>query len=101
MTGTSPHSRTAKSASRAERLEARVSPEQKALFKRAAELQGRKLTDFMVSSLQEAALRVIEEAQLIRLSEQDSRDFAEALLRPRKPPARLPAAARRYLEAVR
>jgi len=55
----------------------------------------------MISSLQEAALRAIEEAQLIRLSEQDSRDFSEALLRPRKPSRRLRDAARRYLEGVK
>lgn len=34
---------------RDERLEARVSRDQKALFQRAAELQGRTLTDFVVA----------------------------------------------------
>ena len=41
------------------RLETRVTPEQKELFLRAASLQGRSLTDFVVSSLQETATRVI------------------------------------------
>jgi uncharacterized protein (DUF1778 family) len=83
---------------RAERLEARVSRDQKALFQRAADLQGRTLTDFVVSSAHDAAVRTIEEMQIIRLSAQDSRAFAEALLNPRKPTERLRAAARRYLE---
>ncbi len=83
---------------RAERLEARISRNQKELFQRAAELQGRTLTDFVVSSAHEAAVRTIEEMHIIRLSTQDSRAFAEAMLSPRKPNERLRAAARRYIE---
>ena len=65
---------------RDERLEARVSRDQKALFQRAAELQGRTLTDFMIASVHDAAVRVIEETrETIRLSAADSRAFAEAL----------------------
>ena len=83
---------------RAERLEARISRDQKALFQRAAALQGRTLTDFVVASAHAAAIRTIEEMQIIRLSAQDSRAFAEALLNPRKPSEKLRAAARRYME---
>jgi uncharacterized protein (DUF1778 family) len=83
---------------RVERLEARISRDQKALFQRAADLQGRTLTDFVVSSVQEAAVRTIEQMEIIRLSLEDSRVFAQALLNPRKPSERLRAAARRYLE---
>jgi uncharacterized protein (DUF1778 family) len=85
---------------RSERLEARISHDQKALFQRAAELQGRTLTDFVVASAHEAAIRTIEDIQIIRLSEEDSRRFAEALLNPRKPDEGLRAAARRYIEAI-
>ena len=53
---------------RDERLEAWVSRDQKALFQRAAELQGRTLTDFVIASVHDAAVRVIEETQTIRLS---------------------------------
>jgi uncharacterized protein (DUF1778 family) len=70
------------------------------LFQRAAELQGRTLTDFLVSSAHEAAVRTIEEMRLIRLSAEDSRTFAEALLNPRRPSEKLRAAARRYMEAI-
>jgi uncharacterized protein (DUF1778 family) len=82
---------------RSERLEARISRNQKELFQRAAQLQGRTLTDFVVSSAQEAALRTIEDMEIIRLSSQDSRAFARAMLNPRKPNQKLRAAARRYL----
>ncbi len=87
------------SRTRAERLEARISADQKALFRRAAELQGRTVTDFVVSSAHDAAVRTIETMRIIRLSAEDSRAFAEALLNPREPDEKLQAAARRYLQA--
>ena len=83
---------------RYERLEARISRDQKALFQHAAELQGRTLTDFVIASVNDAAVRAIEEAQTIRLSAKDSRAFAEALLNPREQTARLKAAPQRYLK---
>jgi len=43
------------------RLEARVSPVQKALFQRAAALTGRTLSDLVVYSTQEAASRIVRE----------------------------------------
>jgi uncharacterized protein (DUF1778 family) len=97
---TSGIARTSPGRTRSERLEARVSPAQKALFQRAAELQGRSLTDFVISSVHDAAVRTIEEAQIVRLNADESRAFAEALLNPRQPTDRLRAAARRYLEAI-
>jgi len=87
-------------AARQERLEALLSPELKALFQRAADLQGRNLTDFMVTTLQEAARRTIEEMEIIRLNLEDSRAFAQALMHSREPSRRVKDAARRYLEAA-
>lgn len=92
--------KTTPSRARNERLEARVSSEQKALFQRAAELQGRSLTDFVISSVHDAAVRTIEEVHLVRLNADESQAFAEALLNPREPTDRLRAAARRYLETI-
>ena len=78
------------------RLEARVSPEVHAMLKRAAELQGRTLTDFVVSAAQDAARQAIEQAEVIRLSLADQACFAEALLAPPRPtPALERAFARR------
>lgn len=85
---------------RNERLEARVSADQKDLFQRAAELQGRTLTDFVIASVYEAAVRTIEDMQSIQLTTQESRAFAEAVLNPREPAPRLKAAAQRYIEAM-
>ena len=84
---------------RKERLEARISADQKALFQRAAELQGRTLTDFVVASVHAAAIRALDEMQTIRLGVEESRAFAEAVLEPREPGPRLRAAARRYTAA--
>lgn len=64
------------------RLEARISTDLHALLKRAAELQGRTMTDFVVSAVQAAAQRTIEEAGVVRLSLADQECFAQALLAP-------------------
>ena len=91
-----PRSKSAASRSGAEQLQIRITREQKALFQRAAEMQGRTLTDFIVAGAQDAALRTIEELQIIRLNKEQSRAFAEALLDPRGPNKKLRDAARRY-----
>lgn len=83
---------------KAERLVARVSSAQEELFQRAAALQGLSLTDFVITSLQEAAQRTIREQAVMVLSAADSRAFVEGLLSP--PPAsdRLRETVRCYLE---
>ena len=68
------------------RLEARISPELHSMLKRAAELQGRTMTYFVIATVQEAAQRAIENAEVIRLSLADQQCFAEALLSPAQPP---------------
>ena len=67
------------------RLEARVPPEVHALLKRAAELEGRTLTDFVVSAASAAARQTIEDAEIIRLSQEGQKAFVEALLDPPQP----------------
>ena len=59
----------------------------------AAELQGRNMTDFVVSSVQDAAQRAIEQSEIIRLSLADQECFAEALL---SPPQLAPALERAF-----
>jgi len=73
------------SATSTARLEARISTELHAMLKRAAEIQGRSLTDFVVSAAQEAAQRAIEQGEVVRLSLSDSERFAQALLSPPDP----------------
>ena len=69
-------------ATRIARIEARIAPEVLAVVKRAAEIQGRSVSDFVVCAAREAAQRTIEETQIIRLSVEDQRAFAEAILNP-------------------
>ncbi len=80
------------------RLEARLPADVHAMLKRAAEIQGRSLTDFVVASAREAACRTIEEAEVLRLSMEDQRRFAKALLRPPAANAALQRAVRRRRE---
>ena len=67
---------------RTARIEARIAPETLAIVKRAAELQGRSVSDFIVSAAQDAARKAIEEAQIVRVSVEDQRAFVEAILNP-------------------
>ena len=84
------------SATATARLEARISTDLHAMLKRAAELQGRTMTDFVVAAVQEAAQHAIEQAEVIRLSLADQECFAQALLSPPPPaPALQRAFARR------
>jgi uncharacterized protein (DUF1778 family) len=92
--------RTTASEPRRKRLEARVSPETKALFQEAATLEGRSLTDFVVSSAVESAKRVIRERELMGLSRRDRMAFVDSLLNPPAPNARLQKAARRYKQVL-
>jgi uncharacterized protein (DUF1778 family) len=71
------------------RLEARISNELHALLKRAAELQGRTVTDFVADSLRMAARQAVDEATLLRPSEEDQARFVQALLHPPEPNAAL------------
>ncbi len=87
---------TEEKAPRVERLEARVSKAQKNLFLRAATVQGRSLTDFLIASVQEAAERALRAHDVLTLSERDRRLFVEALVNPAAPGKTLRQAARRY-----
>jgi uncharacterized protein (DUF1778 family) len=82
------------------RLEARISPETKALLQKAAELEGRTLTDFVVASVLAEARRVIQQHQTLQLSLADSEAFVDALLNPAQPNKDLQAAAQRYKQVM-
>ncbi len=82
--------------SKIERLEARIPRGVKAILTRAAALQGRSLTDFVVGSATEAARRAMQERDVLELSERDQVAFAKALLNPPAAVRALRRAARRY-----
>lgn len=86
--------------SKTARLEARITPDLQAQLKRAAELDGRSVSDFVVSAVQEAAERRIEQAHVIRLSLEDQRAFVEAILDPPEPTAALRRAFQRHRELI-
>lgn len=85
---------------RRERLEARVTREQKDLFQQAAALEGTSLTEFMVRSTQRAAEQAIREHSTLVLTPRESRSFVEALLQPPAPNAALRAAREHYRQVA-
>ena len=82
----------------AARLEARLPHDVMTRLKRAAEIQGRTLTDFVVAAADEAACRAIEQSEIIRLSLEGQRQIAAAILNPPEPAPALKRAAKRYRE---
>ena len=83
-----------------ERLEARASAEEKATIQHAADLEGRSLSEFIVTSTYEAAQEVIRTRDILTLSPRASRAFVEALLNPPAPSADLRVAFAAYRQRV-
>lgn len=83
-------------AEKSKRIEIRVTSEQKKRIERAAFLQGRSVTEFLVSSAQATAEKVLYEAATLRLHERDSQQFVDALLAPPTPAKGAKNAVRRY-----
>jgi uncharacterized protein (DUF1778 family) len=81
---------------RDQRLEARVTPDQKELIERAAYVQGRTVTDFVVSVLQEAAKQAIAEHTVWKLTQEQRTVFIDALMDPPAPNPKLRQAYRRF-----
>jgi uncharacterized protein (DUF1778 family) len=81
--------------SRTSRIEARIAPEALAIVRRAAEIQGRSVSDFVVSAAQEAAQKTVAEVEVIRLSRDAQQQFARLLLKPPKPARALVRALKR------
>lgn len=90
---------SAKAARKSERLPTRATPELKRLAQHAAALEGRSLTDFIEASIRERAERAIREHEVTTVSVEHARAFAQALLDPPAPSARLREAAA-FFEAV-
>ena len=68
--------------SRTARVEARIAPDALAVVRRAAELQGRSISDFLVAAALKDAHQTIADAQIIRLSVDDQQRFVDLLLNP-------------------
>jgi len=96
-----PKRKTATRSYKVERLEARISSQEKATFAKAAAIQGRTLSEFVVSTLHEASAKIIESHEVLRLAEQDRKSFVQAMLNPPEPSENLKVAAQRYLKRRR
>ena len=94
------HKAPERDSAKKERLEARITTDQKTLFLRAATLTGRSLTDFVVASAQEKAISTVREYDAMTLSAHDTAAFVSALLNPPAPGSQLRKAARRYKQHV-
>ena len=92
--------RTMKAPSRPERLEARVTPEQKRLIERAAQLRGTSLTDFVVAKLQEAATATIRDYEILNLRDESRELFVNMLLNPPEPNEAAKRAAAQYKDRM-
>jgi len=86
---------------RTARIEARIAPDTLAVVKRAAEIEGRSVSDFVVAAARDAAHRTIEESHLIRLSVEDQRRFVELLLDPPAPAPALERAKNAHARLIR
>ena len=88
-------------AARRERLDARVTREEKEAIETAANLRGISYSDFVRTTLREAALNTIRDYEQLTLSQESRKGFEEALLNPPKPNEKALAAARRFKREIR
>jgi uncharacterized protein (DUF1778 family) len=80
------------------RFDARLNQEQKFLIQRAADLEGRTMTDFVLHSAETAAERAIEKRAMLILTARETEAFANAIFNPPLPGTVLRKAAREYRE---
>jgi uncharacterized protein (DUF1778 family) len=85
---------------RTARLEARITREALAVVRRAAEIQGRSVSDFVVAAPQEVALKTVTEVEVIRLSREAQEKFMTLLLHPPAPAAALKEAFERRRKLI-
>lgn len=86
---------------RDDRLGFRVDEDSKALIERAAELERRKVSDYCVKVLTDAARQTIAEHDQLNLSERDRAIFFDALMNPPEPGERLKRAFADHARRIR
>jgi uncharacterized protein (DUF1778 family) len=85
-----------------ERLAVRVSSDDKRRIERAAALSGQSVSSFMGGHARDAAERMVERHDRIRLNAEESKRFVEGLLAPaRKVPKAVKDAFKDYQQTVR
>ncbi len=88
------------SPARDQRLDARVTREEKKAIEEAANLRGVSASDFLRMAAKEAALSTIREHDTLTLTQNSRRVFVEALLNPPAPNQKAIAAARRFRREI-
>ena len=83
-----------------ERLDIRLSSENKGLIAQAAELAGLNLTKFTLLTLVEKARQVVDRHAVVKMSSSDRDKFFSLLDNPPKPSDALNRAAQRHRESV-
>jgi len=78
------------------RFDARLNEDQKVLIQRAADIEGRTMTDFVLHSAETAAEKTIQERAIIILTARETEMFVDSILNPPEPGAVLRDAARQY-----
>jgi len=85
---------------KSERIDARVTPDEKSTIETAARLRGTTVRDFVVVCAKEAALRTIREMETLTLAGRSRRVFVESLLNPPAPNEKALAAAKRFKQEI-
>jgi len=86
--------------SKAYRFDARLNEDQKLLIQKAADIEGRSMTDFVLHSAELAAERTIEQRSMLILSARETETFVSTILHPAEAGAVLKKAVRHYRNAV-
>ena len=81
---------------RDERIDLRISSDQKTLLARAASYAGVSLSNFLVSAAADRAKELVAERETLTLTPRDWSKFLGALDKTERPRPKLEAAARRY-----
>ena len=84
-----------------DRIDIRVSPEEKKIFRRAHKLSGDKtFSGFVTRIIRAKSIQIIEENKRILASEKDKEIFFQAIFSNREPNQVLAAAANKYKSAM-
>ena len=86
--------------SKSYRFDARLNEQQKLLIQRAADLEGRSMTDFVLHSAEIAAERTLERRATLVMTARETKAFVDALLNPPDPGRVLRRAARDYRQKI-
>jgi uncharacterized protein (DUF1778 family) len=97
---TSKKSKRKPSNAKSYRFDARLNEDQKLLIQKAADLEGRTMTDFVLHSAETAAERTLEDRAMLIASVRETEFFVDAILNPAEPGPVLRKAAKQYKRAV-